>query len=153
MIIIDGHNLIGHITDLSFSDPNVKEKLLNLLKKFHILTKKKIILVFDGHDQSYLERYIDEEIEIFYPEIGKNADYKICNLCYEYKNQRDTIIVTSDHEIQHVAKQYFLQIKTSKEFSQELQNTLKENDSIPITDNYLSIDETESWLNYFKKSK
>lgn len=151
MIIIDGHNLIGAFSDLHFDDLNVKDKLLEKLKKYRQIMDVKLIVVFDGIDKTGFGRYINEGIEIRFPENNQSADKLIIDLCQEFSHAHDTVIVSSDREIKDAVKKAGLISKDNRTFAEEIKDVIEKFDQEDEMNDYLSPAEIDDWLKYFGK--
>ncbi len=150
MLIVDGHNLIGKYPGLNFDDSNVKQKLLDILKKYKKAMNVKIIVVFDGVDKAGFGRYQEGDIEVRFSD-NMQADDLIIDLCKEFSHARDTIIVSSDNQVIDAAKKSGLIPKKAEDFVKDINNELARFDSIKQTDDYLSPVQTDEWMRYFKK--
>jgi predicted RNA-binding protein with PIN domain len=151
MFIIDGHNLIGSFHDLSLSDKNVKDKLLNRLSEYQKIIERNIIVVFDGIGYGGYNKTNFQNIEIRYPEKLKSADDEIIKLISEYNNQHGISIISSDNEIKYHAKKAHLSIQNSHDFAHEVEDVIFR--SGEETENYLSPSSVDEWLEIFKNNQ
>ena len=149
MIIIDGHNLIGS-SGIQFSDPESKNKILNLIDNFQNITGNKIIVVFDGSSYGGYEKSYHNNIEINYPLDNENADQVIMYLIDKYHNQHSITIVSSDNEIIEKANNANLKHIKSKYFFESINSVICKSknisDNVPFNNN-------EYWFNLFKIRK
>lgn len=149
MIIIDGHNLIGALPNLSLSDPNCKDKLLELLNSFYEIINERIIIVFDGSDFLNAEKYCRNKLEVRYPPKDESADFIIKKLIEKYKYNMGVKLITSDNELKFLAKRRGLITRPSRQFGYEISATISR--SQLDTGKYLAPISTNEWMEYFSK--
>lgn len=103
-LIIDGYNLLGARREM-MSDPEAaRERLLRDLASYHLRKKYPITVVFDGWRQGLATEHHEHRagVEVIYSRRGERADQVLQRLAAEYG--RDCTIVSSDHEVQNVAR-------------------------------------------------
>lgn len=151
MLIIDGHNLIGAMPDLSLSDHHCKERLLRMLEKYQYIINERMIIVFDGADFLNAEKYQRNKIEICYPPKDLDADIVIKKLIEKYKNNTGIKVVTSDNELKSLVKRRGLIIRSSKQFGYEVQSIISR--SQQDTEKFLGPMDINEWLKYFNNTQ
>src|SRR5689334_18162465 len=92
-LLIDGHNLIGQMHDLSLSDPNDEDKLIARLQALVDRVKKRMTVVFDpnpldntpriGHGKSQ-----HGALSVIYAPPGRKADDIIRTLVGDTKDRQ-----------------------------------------------------------------
>ena len=99
--IIDGHNLIGKMPDISLKDPNDEIKLTMRIKSWVAESKKRqVTLFFDGGIQgSHQNRLSRRNMKVIFAPSGRTADSLIISHMRKLKNPREYTLVTSDREI------------------------------------------------------
>jgi len=124
--IIDGNNIIGkiqHLSSLQKKDKQAsREKLAFMVEDYFYDKKIKVSLHFDGYGNLPIKT---SKIKIYYSE-SKIADVKIKNEIELAKNRKNLVVVTSDNNIREFAKVCGCQVKSSKEFVDQITN--KDND-------------------------
>ena len=155
--LIDGSNLIGHISGLEISDPRSKHRLVRQLFLFQAIKKTKIILVFDGHpDPELLEkRFRRKEFSLFWPESEDSADPLIKRLIEKQTDLRHFYVVSSDREIQSFARQHKAKVLDCEEFHRLMKAVLKkhrEANAMEKEESGLSPLEMDHWLSIFGAS-
>ena len=120
-LLIDGHNLIGQMQDLSLSDPNDEEKLIVRIRAIAELTKKRITLVFDpdplnmappvGHGKSQYG-----SLTVIFAAPGQKADDVIRHHVGEVKDKQGLVVVTSDRAVADYTRRCGVRVQSSTEF-------------------------------------
>jgi predicted RNA-binding protein with PIN domain len=77
-LLIDGHNLIGQLPDLSLSDPRDEVKLVARLQAYAARSGRRITVVFDPGPQAVppalQRRSRHGYVEVIYADPGQKAD-------------------------------------------------------------------------------
>jgi predicted RNA-binding protein with PIN domain len=150
-ILIDGHNLIGKIADLRLDDADDEAKLLIRLRSYRAHTGKHLTVYFDpGIGYQSPARQSKGGIRVRQAGTGKHADDLIIRDIRRHRNPRELTVVTSDHAIQDVARQYGAQVIDSETFAAQLSRPLEPDDTRDSPP--LSEDEVEEWLDLFGQS-
>lgn len=120
--IIDGHNLIGKMPDISLKDPDDEVKLTMRLKSWVAESKKRqVTLFFDGGTMgSHLNRLSSRNLKVIFAPSGKTADSLIINHLRKLKNPREYTLITSDQEIINAAKSLRIRAMLSEEFIERM---------------------------------
>ena len=126
--LIDGNNLLGFLFPGWHRDPENKLKLVRRLIAFHRSKRDRIILVFDGAPvPDPAEMALPEErFTILYPDRGSSADSIISELLAAGGDKRHLMVVSSDRAIRTAARLAGARSLTGREFSAELNRTLRE---------------------------
>lgn len=119
--LIDGHNLIGHLPDMSLSDPNDEEKLMTRLRALAERTKKRMTVVFDpdphanspqfGHGKSQYGL-----LTVIFAPNGTKADDVIRSIAGDVKDKQGLIVVTSDAAVADFTRRCGIRAQSSQEF-------------------------------------
>ena len=123
-ILIDGYNLIRQSASLSRAEAiDLEHGRLALLKKLIAYKQLKghaITVVFDASETLNLTVTEDRVagIRILYSEGGQTADEVIIDMARKLRDQ--AIVVSSDNEILHAARQAGCAILTAEEFERKL---------------------------------
>ncbi len=160
-ILIDGFNLIYKFPDLEGAMyrgklAEARTGLLILLKQYQSITKANITVVFDGKKGHSLEIKKEKvtSIDVYYS-LDYSADFLIKQFIKQDINPRMTTIVTSDKDIIDYVTRFKAKVRTSEEFSAEINKTIDkyyesiepEKDENPV----LNEDEVLFWEKQFKK--
>ena len=129
--LIDGHNLIGQMHDLSLSDPNDEAKLIAKLRQFAERSGKRMTVVFDpnpadtapglGHSLSKMGN-----LTVIYTQAGHKADDIIRAKVSEAKDKQGLIVVTSDAAVANFTRMNGIRVESSPEFIKRLRAAMSE---------------------------
>ncbi len=126
--------------------------VINFISKRFKKYRKKVLVVFDGTEESFLREGINfGGIKILFSK-GIEADDKIINILKKSKNIIEEVVVTSDLELQKRAKSLGTQIKSVEEFINEsLKNEKKE----ILPEKKIKPDniDIKFWMDFFKKGE
>ncbi len=156
--LIDGNNLIGHISPEHLRDPISKHSLISSLLIFQRFKKTKITLVFDGPpDPDLINKNLRKKtFSVLFPDIDENADLVIKRMIEEQTDLRRFYVVSSDREIRTFAKAKGAKSLNCDEFSKLLRSVLKKYKKYQETkkeDISLSPLEVDQWLHIFGNKK
>jgi len=154
-LLIDGHNLIGRLPDLSLSDPNDEAKLIAQLKAYVAHTGRQITVVFDPAPNSDLldfghRKYREGKLEVIYAPPGHKADDVIREIVGQAKDRKGLIVVTADGALAHFTRQCGVRVQPPAEFMRGLQqmlNAAADADEKPAAGKA----EVEEWAKVFKE--
>lgn len=156
-LLIDGHNLIGKMSDLKLSDPDDEDKLIARLKKYTAKTKKRVTVVFDPPRQSEWfawsdDRYEQPNLEIIFATMGRKADDVIRERIPRVKDKQGLIVVTSDAAVANFARQCGVKnVRSSESFAEELRQELKP--PAPSGKPGITQADLDEWLKIFPEPK
>lgn len=164
--IIDGHNLIAKIPDISLNDPNDEVELILRLKSWAAASpKRKVTVYFDGGLPGGIEQRLStSDIKVIFAPEGKTADSLIIKHIRKINNPPEFTLVTSDQQIIAVAENCCLRHLRSEAFTAKMgQDKQKRTTPPPLSqtdDPKISNREVAEWLELFgpepeiqKKSK
>ena len=148
-ILIDGHNLIGRLSQLSLEDPDDEEKLVSLLKSYRARTGKAITVVFDpGGAFALSQKRRRGGIEAVFAPHGSSADAVIAKRVRRSRNPRDWLVVTSDRNLAETVAGQGARVRSAEDFAREL-GALRDR-SPDWKDVPPSAEEVETWLSLFE---
>ncbi len=102
--LIDGHNLIGQLPDISLSDPDDEIKLVYKLRGLAARENKRVIVVFDNGVPSGRSHLSNNTVEVVFAAPGSTADALMLN---RIKNTRDPgqwVVVSGDNVVLAAAR-------------------------------------------------
>lgn len=147
-ILIDGHNLIGHMSTLSLDDPDDEVQLVRLLASYRARTGRKVTVVFDsGGGLALRQSSRVSGIEVVFAPASSTADNLISGRVRKSRNPRGWLVVTSDHELAESVAGYGARVRSAREFAGELEG--QPGEEIARKEVPLSPDEVDSWLSLF----
>jgi len=147
--LIDGHNLIAFLPDITLEDPDDEAKLVNKLKGFAAGQRKKCTVIFDGGLPGGASRMSTRGVRVIFAAQGSNADSLIKGRIQKIRDARSWTVVTSDNEILRYARQRRMQTMSSPEFIRQLQARRPSSRRGEKENPKLSADEVEDWLEVF----
>jgi predicted RNA-binding protein with PIN domain len=158
--LIDGHNLIGQLSDIDLSDPDDEAKLVLKLRQYAGRMRKKITVVFDGGLEAGIEKGLStHSVQVRFAAERSSADNVIRDIIYKMKNPAGWIVVSSDLAIRNIAQQKRIPMMRADEFAKILNSTLSSStkrksrqaaqSSSKKTNPQLSKAEIDEWLDIF----
>ncbi|MBK6326458.1 MAG: NYN domain-containing protein [Chloroflexi bacterium] len=161
--IIDGHNLIGKMPDISLEDPDDEMRLVLRLKSWLAESKQRqVTLFFDGGvPGGHLNRLSSRNLQVIFAPSGQTADSLIMRHLKKLKNPGGYTLVTSDREIMRAAQALRIRFLQSEQFIERMgfvfAEPKKEKDEerpLPVppekpADPKLNDAEVQEWLDLF----
>jgi len=119
MLLVDGHNLIGQLRDLSLDDPYDEAKLAMAIRSYCMRSRKKATVIFDnGLPGGVSKQLSNSDCTVIFAPSGTQADTLLMNRAREINKQRDSLLmVTSDRRILRLASAYGIKTLSSPEFA------------------------------------
>jgi predicted RNA-binding protein with PIN domain len=156
-LVIDGHNLIGQMTDLSLSDPDDEQKLVERLAAYRRRRRTAITVVFDpgphGAPAAGPERR-RPGIRILFAQPGQRADDVICRLVRRARDRQGVLVVTSDRAVRDEVRRLGARVVSAQKFARELAEPRPgEPGPSDRKEQPLSPSEVEAWLRVFAKRR
>jgi hypothetical protein len=153
MLVIDGHNLIGQMLDISLSDPHDEEKLIKRLEEYHRERETPIVVVFDpGQAPPPAKRLRGKGIKVLFAPLGSKADTLIINLIKKSPHPKGLTIVSSDREVRRAARARRAKMMTAQRFARMLSRPKRPPFTEPmVKEEGLSPSEVREWMAIFEK--
>ena len=151
--LIDGHNLIGQLPDISLDDPHDEAKLVERLKSFMGRHRKRCTVVFDGGLPGGFSRDLStHSVQAVFAHGGTSADAIIMERIQAARDPGSLVVISADHEIIDAARRRRITVLAPTEFAQQLQAPGKP--QAPARDGSeanprLSAAEVNDWLRLF----
>jgi len=147
--LIDGHNLIGKMTDVSLSDIDDEMALVQLLDIYFTRKRKKAEIFFDKANLLGQTQFRSAFLEVRFVRHPKTADEAIVERLEKLRgNANNFIVISSDNWVMERAKQKGARVMSSQEFQQIIENKQPNGKK----DHLLSQKEVEDWLDLFQKN-
>ncbi len=158
MYLIDGHNLIGQLDDISLDDPNDEAKLVQKLIGFSARMKKKCVVIFDQGITGGRSRMSTGTVEVIFASARSNADKVMIERIKDAKNVDEWVVVSNDREVLEAARLRKMKVLKSKDFAPMLKpapapNKDKHDKDQHAGEVYPSPAEVEAWLKLFNERK
>lgn len=151
--LIDGHNLIPHIPDLSLEAIDDEKDLIHLLQEFcRVRPRTHIHVYFDNAPAGAPPERRYGPVTAHFVPSRTTADNAIAvHIQRLGRAARNWTVVSSDRQVQAAARAQGASVKTSSAFSAELKRALrthatkKDKRDLP-----LSTEEVDEWLQIFR---
>jgi predicted RNA-binding protein with PIN domain len=118
MFLVDGHNLIGQLQDLTLDDPQDEAKLTMAVKRFCMRGNLKATIIFDnGLPGGVSKELSNSQVTVIFAPPGVQADSLIMRRARDIGNFNDMVLVTSDRRILRLAFAYGITTLSSEEFA------------------------------------
>ncbi len=152
--LIDGHNLIGQMPDLSLSDPNDEDKLIARLRLFAERANKRVTVVFDPRPTDTTPRIGHGRIRLgnltaLYALPGSKADDVIRNMVGEIKDKQGWVVVTSDAAVAGFIRATGIRVESASAFLKRLRTALSDRPSAEKPQ--AGAREIDNWADVFKE--
>jgi predicted RNA-binding protein with PIN domain len=144
MYLIDGNNLIGHSKEISYHDPQARQKLLERVIPFLGDRGNKAIIFFDGGSQSLRK---SRNIEIVFSGPKSSADEKIRQFVEASSLPKSLCVVTSDNSVYGYCRSCGARAMKCHEFNRLLRENQRA--QYPQEKRETQIDDLRQWLRYF----
>lgn len=121
LVVIDGHNLIPKIPDLSLRSVDDEQQLVDILVKYCAARRHKLEVFFDGALPGYSGARQHGCVLAHYVQTGRTADEAIrMRLEQLGRGARNILVVSSDRQVQAEARSRGARVVSSEEFAAEL---------------------------------
>ncbi len=150
--LIDGHNLIGKLPDISLDDPNDEVELILRLKSWAAARRqRKVTVVFDGGLPGGLSRRLSSsDIEVIFAPEGRTADALLIRRIQKAQNPAEYALVSSDQQIIRAAEKRKMRVIRSEQFAGQMQTAPPPPQPVSEKDDpKISQSEVAEWLELF----
>lgn len=153
--LIDGHNLIGQLDDISLRDPNDEALLVQKLSGFCARTGHKVTVVFDHGLPGGKSKMSTGVVQVVFAATPGIADRIIIERMRSLTNPTGWTIVSSDFDVLDAARERGMKALRSADFAEQLKPLPKptKDSPKPPKDVYVSPREVEEWLKIFGDGK
>lgn len=119
MYLIDGHNLIGQLQDLSLDDPQDEAKLTAAVRRYCMRARVKADIIFDnGLPGGFSKELSNSDVKVYFAPSGVQADTLLMRRVREMNMAHaGVIMVTSDNRINQLCFAYGVETLASEEFA------------------------------------
>ena len=157
MYLIDGHNLIGQLPDISLKDTNDEAKLVQKLIGFSARQQKRIVVVFDSGLPGGKSRLSTAQVEVIFASVRSTADDVMKERIKRVRDAGQWVVVSNDRVVLDAARARKMTTLTSAQFAPLLMPTraakekrARQQDAGEAADVYVSPAEVEAWLKIFR---
>jgi predicted RNA-binding protein with PIN domain len=118
MWLVDGHNLIGQLQDLSLDDPYDEAKLTMAIRSYCMRSRSKATVIFDNGLPGGVSRELsNSDVTVIFAPPRTSADSLLMRRARDLGNLNGVILVTSDRRIRRLAFAYGMETMASEEFA------------------------------------
>lgn len=150
--LIDGHNLIGQLSDISLHDPNDEAKLITKLRAFCARTGKKCHVIFDRGLPGGKSKLSNGTVKVSFVSRPGEADDVMVARIRKTNDAKGWVVVSSDRRVLDVARQKGMRGVRATDFAKKLEPPPPPpKDENPHV--YVSPAEVEEWLKLFEQGK
>jgi hypothetical protein len=151
-VLIDGHNLIGQLPDISLADPDDEAKLVMLLRRY--ATKKRerrVVVIFDGGVYGHPLSLSGYGVEALFAKSPSDADHELIKRIRAVRRGEEWLVVSSDRAVAGEARARNIPVLSSQEFARRLSalDQPRASMSEKRNDRPLSRAEVEEWMRIF----
>jgi uncharacterized protein len=152
--LIDGHNLIGQLPDISLNDPNDEALLTQKLNGFAARTGKRCVVVFDHGLPGGSSRMSTRAVQVVFASQRSTADRVMMERINKIPDPRDWVVVSSDADVRNTAHRRGMPTMSSGDFAVLLKSPPKPVvDMGEAADVHLSDAEVDEWMKLFGDGK
>jgi predicted RNA-binding protein with PIN domain len=153
--LIDGHNLIAQLRDISLSDPDDEIRLVERLKRFCARQRCRCTVVFDhGLPGGTARDLSNSQVEVVFAHSGTSADQVIIARLRKLPDRKGLTVVSGDQSIVAAAQQLKIAVISSADFARRMKQQAfspQADDKPP--DRPLTRDELSEWERLFGGEK
>jgi len=156
--LIDGNNLMGHISAFGLKDTRSRYRLIARLLIFQAIKKARVMLVFDGPpDPNIIDsEFRERPFSVIYPPPEENADSVIKDIISKQTDLRHFFVVSTDRDIRKYTRMQGAKSLTCNEFSRQLNEARKEYRKLSEMEKDVTLPsplEVDHWEKIFKTEK
>lgn len=148
--LIDGHNLIGHMPDLSIDDPADERKLSQRVRRYCRRHRRRATIIFDaGLPGGHSRTLSSPRVEVVFASSGTDADRLLCRRIRRARDPRGLIVVSSDREVQAAARARGARVMAARAFAARLAaapSSDETEEEKPLVEG-----DVEEWLHVFEQ--
>jgi len=148
--VVDGHNLIGNLPDLSLGDLDDEAELIGRLKLFARLRRKEVDVFFDGSPGPTRVSKRSGGVRAHFIRSGKTADEAIEEFLDGLRGAaQNWIVVSSDARVQRAAQRVHARPQSSQDFTAAMHSRVEAAEN----NEPLDPDDVEDWIQIFSGDK
>lgn len=150
-LLIDGHNLIPHISGIDLSAPDDEGELIQLLQEYCRLRRRQVEVYFDRAPVEQAGERRFGQVQAVFVREGRTADEAIMDRLEQLgKRARNVAVVSSDRQVQQAARASHASVVSSKDFAEEWESLSAEEPAFDPRNRLLSDEEVANWEEIFR---
>ena len=151
-LLVDGHNLIGHMPDLSLADSDDEAQLVFRLRKYATRKRgRRIVVIFDHGVYGHPQQLNGYGVECHFSTSPHDADTDLIRRIRAIRRKDEWQVITSDRAVAGAARACGIRVLSAQEFARRL-HVLDQPAIAPDhkqVEQTLSPHEIEEWLRLF----
>lgn len=156
--LIDGHNVIGQMPDISLDDPHDEAQLVQKLIAFNARTRQKCVVVFDHGVPGGLSRMSTKQVQVVFAPLRSSADLVMIERIGRAEDKPSWTVVSSDRDVLAAARRNKMAVMAAADFAALLRNPQPKSpptDSDPgeAADVQMSPKDVDDWLAFFNQRR
>ncbi len=149
-LLIDGHNLIGRMPDLSLDDPDDEAALVERVRRYCWRHRRRATVVFDaGLPGGPAPHLSAPPVEVIFASPGHSADAVIRERIARLSDPGGWIVVSSDRSVQRAARARGARVVPAEAFAAELTSMPSPSDE--EMEKPQRVEDVEAWLRLFER--
>lgn len=151
-ILVDGHNLIGQLPQLSLADPDDEAQLVMLLRRYAARKGgRKVVVIFDGGVYGHPDNLNGYGVEARFAKSPSDADGELIRCIRSVKRAGEWVVVSSDRAVAGEAKARGIPVVSSQDFARRLaaMDLPRASLNAKRNDRPLTRAELEEWMRLF----
>jgi predicted RNA-binding protein with PIN domain len=149
--LIDGHNLIGQIENISLDEPEDELRLIQLLAEFLKNNRKSGTVYFDRRGPGAQRKFKVGRLQVEFATSPNTADLDIRKRLIRLKGEaKNYTVVSSDREVIQAAKDTGAQAMDSFTFIRQLQRPYTIHNESEKPEGELSSEDLQFWQQIFE---
>lgn len=153
--LIDGHNLIGRMPEISLADPDDEARLVREIRRYCLRHRRRAVVVFDAGLFGGQSRALSTpEVEVVFASGKQSADDVIRGRLLRARDRRGWIVVSSDRGIQQTAQALGARVVSSETFAAMMRGEFSKAEGPPGEEKEtaaLTEAEIREWLDLFSR--
>ena len=115
--LVDGHNLIGQMPDISLSDPDDEDQLIDRLHRFVLrYPRHQVTVVFDGGRYGHPPARDPQRVRSIFARSPGDADGRLIQILEGCPNPPGYTLVSADRAVRTAAKTRAITVMPPAEF-------------------------------------
>jgi hypothetical protein len=120
-LLIDGHNLIGKLSDLRLDDPDDEAKLVERVRRYCFRHRRRATVIFDrGLPGGTSHRLSSPQVKVIFATSDGTADALIKARIRRAQDPVGLLVISSDRAVQAAARRRGARVIPAQEFAVEL---------------------------------
>jgi len=120
-LLVDGHNLIGRMPDMSLADADDEAELVRRLRRYCQRNRRRATVVFDGGLIGGIAPALSAPpVEVVFAAEDESADRILVRRIRRARDPRGLLVVSSDRAVQEAARAQGARVIASETFAAQL---------------------------------